>query len=184
MNVLVLGIGNILLHDEGVGVRAIEELEQYYSFPDGVELVDGGTCGLELRDTMSGRDLLVIIDAMKHGSPPGTVYRLDDGGVPAHFHTRISPHQLGISDLLATMALTDSLPSRMVLFGVEPLDLSTGLGLSPAVAEGLAKVVVAVGEELARQGLQPEPLAPDTARPSGFWSTRQLTPAGEKEATQ
>jgi hydrogenase maturation protease len=183
MNVLVLGIGNILLHDEGLGVRVIEELEQRFSFPAGVELVDGGTCGLELRDTMCGRDLLVIIDAMRHGSPPGTVYRLDDDGVPAHFHTRISPHQLGISDLLATLALTDSLPRRMVLFGVEPEDLSTGLGLSPAVEEGLGKVVSAVGEELARQGLKPEVLAPEEARPAPFWSVRQITLEGEKEAT-
>jgi len=183
MNVLVLGIGNILLHDEGLGVRVIEELEQRFSFPVGVELVDGGTCGLELRDTMCGRELLVLIDAMKHGGPPGTVYRLDDDGVPTHFHTRISPHQLGISDLLATLALTDGLPPRMVLFGVEPADLSTGLGLTPAVAAGVEKVVWEVGEELARQGLKPEPLAPDDSRPAPFWSTRHLTLEGEKEAT-
>lgn len=183
MNVLILGIGNILLHDEGVGVRAIEELEQRFSFPAGVELVDGGTCGLELRDAMCGRDLLLIIDAMKHGGSPGTVYRLDDHGVPAHFHTRISPHQLGISDLLATLALTGSLPSRMVLFGVEPTDLSTGLGLSPAVAVGLEKVVSEVVEELTRQNLQPDSLAPDEPRPAAFWSARQITPEGEKEAT-
>ena len=176
MNVLILGIGNILLHDEGVGVRAIEELEERFSFPPGVELVDGGTCGLELRDSMCGRDLLLLIDATRNGGPPGTAYRVEDDGVPAHFQTRISPHQLGISDLLATLALTDSLPTRMVLFGVEPADLSTGLGLSPAVAAGLEKVLEAVGEELTRQGLTPEPLVPDASRRPGFWSTRQFTP--------
>jgi hydrogenase maturation protease len=126
---------------------------------------------------------LVIVDAMKHGGIPGTVYRLDDDGVPAHFHTRISPHQLGISDLLATLALTDALPPRLVLFGVEPGDLSTGLGLSPAVAVGLAKVVREVVAELARHGLQPVELAPEDARPMPFWSTRKITPEGEKEAT-
>ena len=183
MNALILGIGNILLHDEGVGVRAIEELEQRFSFPAGVELVDGGTCGLELRDTICGRDLLLIIDAMKHGGPPGTVYRLDDHQVPAHFHSRISPHQLGISDLLATISLTGSLPPRMILLGVEPADLSTGLGLSPEVAGGLEKVVRAVVEELAGQGMRPEALRADESRPAPFWSTRQSILEGEKEAT-
>jgi len=183
MKVLILGIGNILLHDEGVGVWAIEELGQRFSFPAGVELIDGGTCGLELRDILCGRDQLIIIDSMKNGGLPGTAYRLDEEGVPAHFHTRISPHQLGISDLLATQALTDSLPPRLVLFGVEPENLDTGLGLSPAVAMGLERVMMAVCEELARQGLKPEALAPESARPAAFWSTRQSTPAGEKEAT-
>jgi hydrogenase maturation protease len=183
MNVLILGIGNILLHDEGVGVRAIEELERCFSFPAEVELVDGGTCGLELRDIMCGRDLLLLIDAMRNGGVPGTPYRLEGDEVPAHFHTRISPHQLGISDLLATLSLTGSLPARMVLFGVEPGDLSTGLGLSPAVEAGLEKVVTAVGEELSGHGLQPGVPSFEEARIPGFWSTRQSPPAGEKEAT-
>lgn len=176
MNVLVLGIGNILLHDEGVGVLAIEELEQRYSFPREVELLDGGTCGLELLDNLKGRDLLLIIDAMKKGDSPGTVYRLADREVPAHFHTRITPHQLGISDLLATLSLTDSLPGELVLFGVEPADLSTGLGLSAAVEQGLTRVVAAVAAELAGRGLEPRLLTAETSRPPGFWSTRHLAP--------
>jgi hydrogenase maturation protease len=176
MNILVLGVGNILLHDEGLGVRAIEELERAYAFAPEVELVDGGTCGLELLDNLKGRDLLVIIDAMKNGGPPGSVYRLADGEVPAHFNTRITPHQLGISDLLATLGLMDSLPGRLVLFGVEPGDLSTGLGLSESVEQALARVVVAVAAELAGYGLEPQLLAAEASRPPGFWSTRHLNP--------
>jgi hydrogenase maturation protease len=183
MKVLVLGVGNILLHDEGLGVRAIEELEQGYTFDSEVELVDGGTCGLELLDNLKGRDLLIIIDAMKNGGPPGSVYRLADREVPNHFNTRITPHQLGISDLLATLGLMDSLPTRLVLFGVEPGDLSTGLGLSGPVEQGLAKVVAAVAAELAEYGLEPQLLAVDAIKPPGFWSTRHLLPHGEKEAT-
>ncbi len=178
MNALVLGIGNVLLHDEGFGVRVVEELERSFSFPEGVELMDGGTCGMDLRDRLCHRDLLVIVDAMKNGSPPGTAYRLIDEEIPAYFHTRISPHQLGISDLLASLALTGSLPPRLVLFGMEPEDLTTGLGLSPLVEAGMAKVVAAVGEELASLGLQPQPLAPES-RPVGFWASRHLPPSGE-----
>ncbi|NTV15257.1 MAG: hydrogenase maturation protease [Desulfobulbaceae bacterium] len=174
MNVLVLGVGNILLHDEGLGVRAIEELERAYTFAPSVELLDGGTCGLELLDNLKGRDLLIIIDAMKNGGPPGSVYRLADQEVPGHFNTRITPHQLGISDLLATLGLMDSLPGRLVLFGVEPGDLSTGLGLSAAVEGALATVVVAVAEELRRQGSKAERLPPDGARPVGFWAMQEI----------
>lgn len=183
MNVLVLGVGNILLRDEGLGVRAIEELERAYTFAPGVELVDGGTCGLELLDNLKGRDLLLIIDAMRNGGPPGSVYRLSDREVPAHFHTRITPHQLGISDLLATLGLMEALPARLVLFGVEPADLSTGLGLSAPVAQALDRVVAAVAAELADYGLEPRLLAAEAGRTPGFWATRELHPQGEKEAT-
>lgn len=183
MNVLVLGVGNILLHDEGLGVRAIEELEQRYLMAPEVELLDGGTCGLELLDNLKGRDLLIIIDAMKNGGLPGSVYRLADREVPAHFNTRITPHQLGISDLLATLGLMDSLPSRLVLFGVEPGDLSTGLGLSALVEQGLARVVMEVAAELAGYRLEPQRLAAEASKPAGFWSTRHLPLNGEKEAT-
>lgn len=183
MNVLVLGVGNILLHDEGLGVRAIEELERAYAFAPGVELLDGGTCGLELLDNLKDRDLLIIIDAMKNGGPPGSVYRLADREVPAHFNTRITPHQLGISDLLATLGLMDSLPSWLVLFGVEPGDLSTGLGLSAPVEQGLARVVAAVVAELSECGLEPQLLAVEASKPPGFWSTKHLSPQKEMEAT-
>jgi len=174
MNALVLGVGNILLHDEGLGVRAIEELERAYTFAPGVELVDGGTCGLELLDNLKDRELLLIIDAMKNGGPPGSVYRLADQEVPSHFNTRITPHQLGISDLLATLGLMDALPKRLVLFGVEPDDLSTGLGLSPAVAVGMGKVVTEVVEELGRHGIKPESRPVDGARSGGFWAMQEI----------
>ena len=76
MNVLVLGIGNILLKDEGVGVRLIEAVDQEFVIPEGVELLDGGTAGIELLDHISQRELLVIVDAMRNGHPAGTVYRV------------------------------------------------------------------------------------------------------------
>ena len=177
MNILVLGIGNILLHDEGVGVRAIEELEQRYAFPAGVELLDGGTCGLELLEPLRNRDLLIVLDAMRNGGPPGSLYRLVDREVSGHFHTRITPHQLGISDLLATLALTESLPARLMLFGVEPADLSTGLGLSAPVAQALPQVVAAVVAELKSCGLEP---VASSAGVQGFWATQESFP---KEAT-
>ena len=183
MNVLILGIGNILLRDEGVGVRAIEELSGWYSFADSVELLDGGTSGLELLDQIGGRDLLIIIDAMKNGMAPGSVSRVDGEEVAASFMTTISPHQLGISDLLATARLIDSLPARMVLFGIEPEDLSPGLGLSESVSRGLEMVATAVEQELGKIGLQPQRLLTESGRPPAFWSSKYLPYDLIKEAT-
>ena len=182
MNVLVLGIGNILLKDEGVGVMLIEAVEQGFVIPDGVELLDGGTAGIELLDHIRGRKLLVIVDAMRNGHPPGAVYRVAGEDVSAAFMTNISPHQLGISNLLATAQLTDSLPERIVLFGIEPADISTGLGLSEPVAKGLEKLVREVVKELADNGYHLARRDGDASQPPGYWTDKNVFENLEKEA--
>ena len=105
MNAVVLGIGNVLLQDEAVGALAAQELERRFYIPDGVEILDGGTAGIELMQYIAGKDLLLIIDALKSGKEPGTVVRAEGEEVPAAFRQRLSPHQLGLSDLLATTML-------------------------------------------------------------------------------
>lgn len=182
MNVLVLGVGNILLRDEGVGVRLIEALEQGFVIPAGVELLDGGTAGIELLDHIRERELLVIVDAMRHSQPPGTVYRVEGEEVPAAFMTNISPHQLGISNLLATAQLTDSLPERIVLFGIEPTDISTGLGLSDPVEKGLEKLVREVVRELAENGCHLVRRDEANRRPAGYWTDKNGFENLQKEA--
>lgn len=148
MDILVLGIGNVLLMDEGVGVKAVEELGRRYTFPREVELLDGGTSGIELLTYIRNRDVLLLIDAMRCGQPAGTVVKVEGDDVPAVFRTRISPHQLGLSDLLAAAMLTNELPGRTVLFGIEPDCLETGFALSPAVEAGFDKLLNAVVAEL------------------------------------
>jgi hydrogenase maturation protease len=182
MNILVLGVGNILLRDEGVGVMLIEALEQGFAIPDGVELLDGGTAGIELLDHIRARELLIIVDAMRNGFSPGTVYRVAGEDVPAAFMTNISPHQLGISNLLATARLTDCLPARLVLFGIEPEDIATGLGLSVPVAAGLGKLIEAVGRELAENGCHLERRGSANIRPPGYWTGKNVSGNLEKEA--
>lgn len=157
MNVLVLGIGNVLMMDDSVGVRAIEELDKKYRFPEGVELLDGGTSGMELLSYFGGRDHLIIIDALKSGLAPGTVVRVEGDDVPARFMTRISPHQLGLSDVLAAATISDQLPRNLVLFGVEPKTVELGLGLSKEVRGSLDKLVLTVIKELGRIGCVAEP---------------------------
>jgi len=176
VSILVLGIGNVLLTDEGVGVRAINELTRRYVFSDEVELLDGGTAGIELLRYISGRDHLIIIDAMKCDQTPGTVVRVEGDDVPAAFRTRISPHQLGLSDLLAAAMLTDELPKSLVLFGVEPASLDPGLELSEAVEASVGKLLNAVCDELRAFGCGVETLDISFSDKAKFWGTDKDSP--------
>jgi len=154
LNILVLGIGNLLLQDEGAGVRAVDEFGKKYVTPAGVELLDGGTSGIELLQYIRGRDLLIILDVVKSGNPPGTIIRLEGEDVPALFQKRISPHQLGLSDLLAVSQLTDSMPKQIVLFGIEPKSMETGLGMSEDVGRNIENMADMVALELVSLGLE------------------------------
>ncbi|MFZ5776431.1 MAG: HyaD/HybD family hydrogenase maturation endopeptidase [Thermodesulfobacteriota bacterium] len=146
LNVLVLGVGNVLLSDEGAGVRVIERLRKTHRFPGQVELLDGGTMGLELLPWLEERSHLFIVDAIRSDNPPGSVMvrQLDDP--PAFFRQKISPHQIGLSELLAVASLQNCLPGSVTLFGITPADLSTGIELSP---EGEAAVGRACNEVVA-----------------------------------
>ena len=157
MNILVLGLGNILLTDEGVGVHAVEAFVDGYAVPDGVEVVDGGTSGMDMLDLMSGRDHIVVVDAVNTGDPPGTVIRLEGDAVPAFFQARISPHQLGLSDVLASLALLGEAPAGITLLGVVPEDLDIRVGLSPRMTEKRDELVGLLADTLAGLGAPPTP---------------------------
>jgi len=169
LDVLVLGIGNVLLTDEGIGVRALNELQRRYSFSDNVELMDGGTAGIELLRHIRKRKHLIIIDAMTFDQEPGTVMRVEGEDVPAAFRTRISPHQLGLSDLLAAAMLTNELPKNLVLFGVEPASIDIGLDLTDAVEASLGKLIGAVTEELRSIDCSVVPIDGDFTEKARFW---------------
>ena len=152
METLVLGIGNLLLSDEGVGCRCVEELERRYVLPPAVQCVDGGTAGFELLPLIEDAQTLIIIDALKAGRQPGTVILVEDEAVPRLMLTRTSPHQIGICEVLATAQLTDKVPQRLLLFGIEPKNLEVAVGLSPEVSEGLEKALHAVVDTLRAMG--------------------------------
>lgn len=138
---LVLGLGNLLLSDEGAGVHVAQALQALAPPPEGVEIVDGGTSGMDLLDTIARRDRLTVIDAIRADAPPGTIVRLDGDAVQAFFRTRISPHQLGLSEVLAVLALTDEQPHEVEIIGIVPEDLSLGMTLSPSVAAACERVI-------------------------------------------
>lgn len=169
MRILVLGVGSILMTDEGIGVRAVEELQRRFRFPDNVEILDGGTSGIELLSYIADKDYLIIIDAIISGNPPGTVLRVEGEDVPAKFRTRLSPHQLGISDLLAAAKLTGEIPKELVLFGIEPKDIVMGIGFSDEVKANIDRLVEVVVDELRRVGCAIEPIEKPGPRDASIW---------------
>lgn len=152
MGLLVLGLGNILLRDEGLGVRLVERFLERYSVPDPVEVLDGGTAGMELLHRIAGQDALILCDALRSAEPPGTILRVPGAELPALFRTKLSPHQLGLADLLASLALLGETPAHVVLIGVVPEDLSLGLELSPPVEAALQPALALLVAEIQALG--------------------------------
>ncbi|MBI3187617.1 MAG: HyaD/HybD family hydrogenase maturation endopeptidase [Gammaproteobacteria bacterium] len=150
--VLVLGLGNCLIEDEGVGVAAIEYLMHHYDFPDEVELLDGGTSGMGLLDDLRNREHVIVLDAVRTGHKPGELVVLKDAQVPAFFRSKVSPHQLALSDVLAVLTLTNEQPGKISVIGVEPVSLKTRVGLSSLVSRQLKPMVEEVILQLSDAG--------------------------------
>lgn len=149
--VLVLGIGNELARDDGVGVIAARVLQQE-RLPDGVEVVEGGAGGFDLVFELEGRRRAIIIDAADMGAPPGTVrgFALDD--VETELVTlHASLHQVGLPDVLEIARLVGPLPDVWII-GVQPKEVLPGFGLSPEVGRAIPEIVRKVREALADAG--------------------------------
>ena len=131
--IVVLGIGNILMQDEGFGVRVVEELTWRYTFPDTVQVLDGGTLGMELLRFIKGADRLLIIDAINGGSEPGTFFQFANEEVKAYFKHKVSMHELGIQDVLAALEVLEEPVKDVVVLGVQPAVIDVGLELSEIV---------------------------------------------------
>lgn len=148
MKPLILGVGNILLGDEGVGVRIAQALEKRGEILPHFDIIDGGTCGMELLDEMAKREHIIIIDAVLANKKPGDIVVLHDEQVPVFFSRKISPHQLGICDVLSALKLTDEFPQHLCLIGIQPETFEPKIALSdtiqqafPAIFETLEKVL-------------------------------------------
>lgn len=145
---LVVGLGNTVMSDDGVGPWVIERLRCAGNLPDGVALLDGGTLGLDLLPWLEGVRHLIVVDAIETGQAAGTLVRLEGEQVPVALETKLSPHQMGLKDLLAVARLMGQLPERVVLIGVQPDCLEMGVELSTAVAARLDELVGLVRSEL------------------------------------
>lgn len=151
---LILGLGNILLQDEGLGVDAVQRLRTRYRLPAEAEALDGGTLGLDLLPLVEDAEALLIVDAVQTGQPPGTLVRLEGEAIPAALAVKMSMHQFGLGELLAVGALRGTLPPRIVLWGLEPASFKWGVGLSPAIEAQIDKLVEGVVQELRSWGME------------------------------
>ncbi len=155
--ILIIGMGNVLMQDEGVGVRAVEELENRFHIPEGVTLVDGGTTGMGLYEPIRQCQQLLVADAINTGAPYGSLVRIANGDVPAFFQTKLSNHQLGLSDLLALLTLKGEVPEHVAIIGMVPHSLENKLGLTDAATAGLAAMVTMLVQELSDLGVDLQP---------------------------
>lgn len=147
MTTLVLALGNPLLGDEAVGLRALEALASTGGLPPSVELVDGGTSGLSLVPQVRAADRVLVLDAIRAGKPPGTVLRLDGAELRREAFGKTSPHQLGLDDILSASRFGGG-PEEVVVLGVEPESLALGVGLSPSVSGALDKLVTEASRQI------------------------------------
>ncbi len=146
-NTVVLGLGNILHSDDGVGPRAVERLKKHPGVPEGIALVEGGTLGLELLTYVWDASYLLVLDAVDVGQAPGTLIRMS--GEELHkMPGSGSVHQLGFTDLMAALRILAKRPPEVVLLGVQPASTEWGASLSPAVEAVLDRLVEAAVSEL------------------------------------
>lgn len=155
LSVLILGIGNILWADEGFGVRAVEEMQRRYRFPENVRLLDGGTQGIYLVDQVRAADVLVVYDAVDYGLPAGTMKLVEGDQVPRFMGAKkMSLHQTGFQEVLAMAELMGDYPEHLLLIGVQPVELEDfGGSLRPQVKVRLDSAMGAALEYLAGLGV-------------------------------
>ncbi len=149
---LVLGLGNVLCADDGLGVVAVCRLAESYELPDGVQALDGGTLGLSLLPYVEEAEKLVLIDAVRADAPVGSQVRLDADEVGPAIAHRLSPHQVGVAEVMDAARLRGRHPREVVLLGLVPESLETRLGLSPALEAALPELVERVAAETRRLG--------------------------------
>ena len=149
---LVLGLGNVLLGDDGLGAAAVARLRDEYDWPEDVQVLDGGTLGLSLLPYVEQADAVILVDAIRADEPPGTLVRIDGDDVAPAVATRLSPHQVGVSDLLDGARWRDRYPARVVLLGLVPESMDLVVGLSKDVAPALDTLVDRVVNEAAALG--------------------------------
>ena len=145
---LVLGVGNTLMSDEGVGVHVIERLLAGFVIPEEVQVLDGGVLGMDLLYYLEDIENLLLVDAVETRKEPGTIIRLENDEVPAFLSMKISPHQVGVPDMLAVAKLKNLYPKRIVLWGIQPQFLDVGMEMSPLIESKVDTLVNSVVEQL------------------------------------
>ncbi len=150
---VVLGVGNTMMRDDGIGVRAVQALTQAYILPKSVRVVEGGVAGIRLLPFIQDADDLLIVDAVRGLGAPGTIYRLDVTELPMGRGPLMSAHEFGVAELISMADLLGRLPRTRIL-GIQPFDVaSIGMDLSEALRDCLPGILSAIAEELRVMGV-------------------------------
>ena len=164
---LVLGLGNVLCGDDGLGAVAVHLLERSYQVPDGVLVLDGGTLGLSLLPLLEQAHEAILVDAIRADGPPGSLVRLEGDDVAPAVAARLSVHQVGVLDLLDAARWCDCYPSRLILLGLVPESLELGVQRTPAVEAALPGLVERIVDEARALGHELSPRTEDEAARRG-----------------
>jgi hydrogenase maturation protease len=162
--VAVVGIGNILFSDDGAGVHAASELYLGYSFSPEIDIIDGGTLGLDLLPILQDRDRVLLIDAVDFGKRPGYTALLEGDEIRCVLNPKLSVHHVGLSDLLLTAKLTRDKQLDICLAGIQPGSLALGLEMSASVRSRFADLINRVRQRLERWDVRSSGSDPDRAR--------------------
>ncbi len=144
---LILGLGNLLLQDDGLGVAAVRTLLDRYEVPEGVQVLDGGTLGLSLLPHLEDAERAILVDAISDDAPVASFVRLEGEEVAPAVAARLSPHQIGVSDLLEGARWLGRSPRVVLLLGLVPGSIDLGLERTAAVEASLPGLVERVVEE-------------------------------------
>jgi len=157
---VVVGLGNPLMGDDGLGLAALDRLRRRGGLPSAVELADGGTWGMRLLPLLEDADAAILLDAIDDGRRPGSLIVLERDVVPGRLGHKLSAHQVDLAEIFALMALRGTVPRRLAAIGLQPACIELGAPLSWSVERGLEDVVTATLARLAAWGYQAGPLEP------------------------
>jgi len=164
MKITLLGLGNILMRDDGVGVHAAKAVQERFEVPPELDIVDGGTAGLDLLPFLEGRDGVLFVDAVDFGKEPGFIGELVNDAIPAFFgKDKSSLHHVGLAEVLATARLLNILPEEICLIGIQPQAIEMGLELTEILQGKLDLLVARITDKLRDWGVH---LVPQSAAPS------------------
>ena len=150
--ILILGIGSILMTDEGFGVRVVERILEQYDFSDNVALADGGVLGLNLLGVIAEADYLIVVDIIRNHGAPGDLYRLEGDQIPERIRAKNSLHQIDFLEALTLCQALDHVPETVIL-GVEPEDIDTlSIELTPMLDKQIDPIICKVLAEIERLG--------------------------------
>jgi len=145
---LILGLGNILMDDDGAGVVVVNDLKNCLKESEHLKIIDGGTLGLDLLNYIQWAEKLIIVDAIDMDFKPGTVIKAEGEDIDPIFESKLSPHQMGLKDILLAAELLDQRPEDIVLFGIQVKSINMNMTLSDEVSKNLSKLKEHVLKEL------------------------------------